>query len=206
MKLRANLTGIVLVLLALLGSLHTASAYYDPSAQRWLNRDPISERGFFKVAQTQFESLRPTAKDYVYVLNSPVDQIDPEGLWQVCCRAIRNNPGDSSTTRTGRGLFKHCDLRNGPCDNQNDESYPAEKNCDPKCPSKLDNGTDCCKATDKDISDCLTRNPYSPGYGIPGSNCQANTLQRLSKCCLKSKWIPSWYAYPWDDIEPIGGP
>ena len=46
MKMRQNLTDIALVVLALFGSLHTASAYYDPGIQRWMNRDPFMEPGF----------------------------------------------------------------------------------------------------------------------------------------------------------------
>ncbi len=45
MKLRLNLTRIGLVLVILLGGLHTASAFYDPSLQRWLNRDPLGDSG-----------------------------------------------------------------------------------------------------------------------------------------------------------------
>ena len=45
MKIRMHLSGLWVVLLALLGSLSIARAYYDPNTQRWLNRDPIQETG-----------------------------------------------------------------------------------------------------------------------------------------------------------------
>jgi hypothetical protein len=45
MKARLSLTKIALVVLTLFGSLHTASAYYDPGVQRWINRDPIGVSG-----------------------------------------------------------------------------------------------------------------------------------------------------------------
>ena len=35
-----------MALLALLSATNLASAYYDPGVQRWINRDPVSERGF----------------------------------------------------------------------------------------------------------------------------------------------------------------
>jgi hypothetical protein len=44
----------------------TASAYYDPGMQRWLNRDPIQEYGG--------ENL------FVFVKNAPIMRFDPKGL------------------------------------------------------------------------------------------------------------------------------
>lgn len=42
-----------------------AHAFYDPGAQRWLNRDPIAERGGINL--------------HSFVLNSPADRFDPDG-------------------------------------------------------------------------------------------------------------------------------
>ena len=42
--------------------------FYDPSLQRWLNRDPIEEVGGINL--------------YTYVKNDPQNKIDPFGLWQ----------------------------------------------------------------------------------------------------------------------------
>ena len=44
----------------------TAHAYYDPGIQRWINRDPIAEKGGLDL--------------YAFVLNSPVVHLDPNGL------------------------------------------------------------------------------------------------------------------------------
>src|SRR5258708_7108767 len=54
MKTRLHTTGIGLVLLFLLGSLHTASAFYDPGMQHWINLDPLESRGLKRyVTQAQ---------------------------------------------------------------------------------------------------------------------------------------------------------
>ncbi len=99
MKSRMNLTRIVLVLLALIGSMHTASAYYDPSVQRWVNRDPIGEQGFqvLQIAGATARVTNPTVQPtdlwinrdrfeegginlYRFVQNIPIILIDKNGL------------------------------------------------------------------------------------------------------------------------------
>lgn len=45
MKTRLKLKWLCLTVLAMLALLPTGHAYYDPTAQRWVNRDPIGERG-----------------------------------------------------------------------------------------------------------------------------------------------------------------
>ena len=67
MKTKANILLIVATLIAYWLGLGNASAFYDPGAQRWLNRDPIGEKG---------------GKDlFVYVKNGPVNRVDPLGLY-----------------------------------------------------------------------------------------------------------------------------
>lgn len=56
----------LLLLSALLPSL-SASAYYDPSVQRWINRDPMQEAGGTNL--------------YQFIGNSPMSFVDTEGLW-----------------------------------------------------------------------------------------------------------------------------
>ncbi len=53
------------MVLVLFGGLRSAHAYYDPSSQRWLNRDAIEEKGGINL--------------YGYVGNSPLNWIDPFG-------------------------------------------------------------------------------------------------------------------------------
>ena len=43
--------------------------YYDPNLQRWVNRDPVKK----VIAESPF----------LFVKNSPIDSMDPYGLWGV---------------------------------------------------------------------------------------------------------------------------
>lgn len=45
MKTRTNAVLTVLALLFFFSSIYNTSAFYDPGAQRWINRDPIAEKG-----------------------------------------------------------------------------------------------------------------------------------------------------------------
>ena len=67
-----RLTHILVLLLTLLSGIQ-ASAGYDPSIQRWIQRDPIGERGGLNL--------------YEFVGNDPVNKTDPNGL-QVPPQAI----------------------------------------------------------------------------------------------------------------------
>jgi uncharacterized protein RhaS with RHS repeats len=44
----------------------SASAFYDPGTQRWLNRDPIGERGGINL--------------FEFTYSNPINETDPEGL------------------------------------------------------------------------------------------------------------------------------
>ncbi len=59
-----NLTRTLVCLVTLLAA-HMASAFYDPSLQRWLNRDPVGEAGGVNL--------------YRFVENGPVSGYDPDG-------------------------------------------------------------------------------------------------------------------------------
>lgn len=56
----------MLMVVLFLATTHQAHAFYEPNQQRWLNRDPIQERGGINL--------------YTYVANSPIKNIDPLGL------------------------------------------------------------------------------------------------------------------------------
>lgn len=69
--------------LLLLLSFASASAYYDPGVQRWLNRDPINETGFeltSGMAQTRLPGPDQEANLFCFVQNQPTAYHDAFGL------------------------------------------------------------------------------------------------------------------------------
>ena len=54
--------------------------FYDPGLQRWPNRDPVEDLGFATIAHriTLDGGIGPDP--YIFVANSPLDDIDAHGL------------------------------------------------------------------------------------------------------------------------------
>src|SRR5262245_1272612 len=71
-------------LLGVLGALfmltQIAHAFYDPSLGRWINRDPIGERGFGAVARLSTSSFYDDPNPYLFIRNEPVSLYDAFGL------------------------------------------------------------------------------------------------------------------------------
>jgi hypothetical protein len=61
-------------------ALPNASAYYDPGVQRWINRDPINERGFMRATVTKGGDAEDDLTLYTFVGNKPTYRIDRYGL------------------------------------------------------------------------------------------------------------------------------
>jgi RHS repeat-associated protein len=154
--------------------------YYKPSTGTWASRDPKSEIGFRVSFQLDRKILSPTARDYLFILNSPINFVDYKGLWHICCRPVHGFLID---------IFRHCEIDpdNVLCPKDSDGDYPITRD------------SSCCKTkSDKDMSDCLAKHypTYWGDTSLPGDNCQAYTRYALIDCCGKSTWVPSWYAYP----------
>ena len=66
MKTRLRLNWLVVLVIGLTGLLPAARAFYAPATQRWVNRDPIQERGGINL--------------YEFVGNNALSQHDPFGL------------------------------------------------------------------------------------------------------------------------------
>ena len=54
---------------------------YEPSFQRWLNRDPLGDIGFEKKTHTKFLADNSDINLYWFVLGNPIDNFDQFGLW-----------------------------------------------------------------------------------------------------------------------------
>ena len=62
------------------GFLYYGYRYYDPSAGRWLNRDPINELGFKLLARSGGGFNRSEEENlFRFVSNNPVNGFDPDG-------------------------------------------------------------------------------------------------------------------------------
>jgi RHS repeat-associated protein len=69
------------------GLIYYLYRFYDPTLQRWPNRDPLTEPGFESARGTRFDYIRYAPKVevleapdlYCFVLNQPTDVIDPLG-------------------------------------------------------------------------------------------------------------------------------
>ena len=71
MKTKKRRTVIVSALFAVLCLAQTASAFYAPNLQRWVNRDPKHEDGGINL--------------YEFAVNRPIDKFDPLGLAVPVC-------------------------------------------------------------------------------------------------------------------------
>src|SRR5690349_18423481 len=87
-------TCVLAALMALLLALTKASAFYDAGVQRWINRDPLGERGG--------ENL------FGFVMNDAVNGFDPLGLETavvIGCGSGRNIFGHAAIATTESGIY-----------------------------------------------------------------------------------------------------
>ena len=105
--MRTKLLPRLLVLLITLLAHHTARGWYDPSLQRWINRDPLLQAEFRVF--TGAASLAPPAelRTYVFVRNQPLGLVDPLGLspcTDACYAAARQRNRDTGCYAKYGGL------------------------------------------------------------------------------------------------------
>jgi RHS repeat-associated protein len=84
MKTRLNLNWLVVTVIALTGLLPTARAFYAPDQQRWLNRDPLSDKASPQLANAERRSAAQVEAEsganlYTFVLNNPCQLVDTDG-------------------------------------------------------------------------------------------------------------------------------
>ena len=77
----------------------SASAFYDPGTQRWLNRDPVKEVGVSLIAARDLTAdLAVYESLYCFVQNEPTDKADPWGL-DAYCYVMRSPLPPRTSTR-----------------------------------------------------------------------------------------------------------
>lgn len=133
---------------------------------------------------------------YEYVWDQPVNRSDPTGLFNVCC-ATYYEPlpiGPYGFFGSIKVPYQHCYVTSGNCEDD-EKQVPAIGD---RSPDRCMNGKPCSQATDAEIQACI--NEYRANQGYPdepyglGNNCNTAAIQQLGRCCLKSSWVPPWYA------------
>jgi hypothetical protein len=112
MKAKASILTIVVALLINCAGLYNASAFYDPGAERWLNRDPLGEQGFEAIRTPIVIQIRPLFKPSEFfkgpntcdfVDNDSIDKRDPWGLFSTFYKCP-----NSVLLATGQGSIYTC--------------------------------------------------------------------------------------------------
>jgi uncharacterized protein RhaS with RHS repeats len=182
-----------LVLLACCLGTPAVSGFYDPSIQRWVNRDPIGESGGINV--------------YEFALNQPIGNIDSDGR-QAIGVPSRNPPSDSKVRLCNRKIENETyDWVIGIANARGHDyfDWPADKGGRDGIGFRDENGKDgdlptseagsqarncrqCYKSgkpikygsgvgkpwravTDEDIKDCLRKRPIKGDYHGTQNNC-----------------------------------
>jgi hypothetical protein len=116
--MKKKLLPILVVLLLTLISHQTACAYYDPGVQRWINREPLEEKGGINL--------------YRCLLNSSVNNVDPDGLTST---GGAYAPYVCIGTNIGGGPRPHSS--GGSADDGNlPPAYPVPTRSHPRCSTK----------------------------------------------------------------------
>jgi hypothetical protein len=179
MKTKLNLTWPLVLATFLLAALQQAAAWYSPSQQRWLNREPLSSRvgGYPASSGGQFDLHL-----YDFVENSPTKFVDRDGLfkwygkwggpnWTGGCEASWEEVVDQG-------------LETEPPIDKQDECYEAHDKCHAACrdefrkapPEKWQSAKlrlgKCLRKCDRDLSKCL-----GDLGNDPSNNCHAKTAK-----------------------------
>ena len=96
---------LLLNILLLLGSADRASAFYDATEGRWINRDPLNEPGF-KVLTRKREAFDVYEENnlYTFLRNRPVNYMDALGNGPCIC-AFKGNIGKLTVNSNCKGVL-----------------------------------------------------------------------------------------------------
>jgi hypothetical protein len=92
-RMRTNIRCFVVLLMPLMmfATTQVASAFYDPSLQRWINRDPLGGMVSIKLILAQNHTTKIAHGEagyegpnlYKYAFNAPIALTDQNGLWTI---------------------------------------------------------------------------------------------------------------------------
>lgn len=91
--MKNDLKHLTIILLVLVYLVETANAFYDPSLQRWINRDPIKEQGGINL--------------YTFVRNNAIGLLDSLGLAHFNCKETENLLEQVRSEGLIEGYFNH---------------------------------------------------------------------------------------------------
>jgi RHS repeat-associated protein len=151
--------------------------FYDPNLERWLNRDPLGERGF--------ETLRREGGGQIitdhfgFVANNPVSKFDPQGLKIWVCTVAADPPLPKGSTHTylwddrpgipqgNRECGKESSSGSGTSGNSSNNTGPTNgETGDPWHGTGAKGNTECYPVDDSDGSEAAVMsccNPAAPG-------------------------------------------
>jgi hypothetical protein len=203
-SVRTKVSLILTLLLLFLASSQIASAWYDPGVQRWINRDPIQEKGGINL--------------YQFVSNRPADFVDLFGLKissiERCNRAIENPSNDfgigCANLLRGHDFFRWPSPGGGfgsvgfpgpggstlPVRDQPEKARSC-RSCETTGSPILYGsgaGKSSDSASDAEIQDCLRNRPLKGKYGGFCNNCNdwANGAEKdCGLWCSGNSYLPA---------------
>jgi RHS repeat-associated protein len=101
----------IMVLAVLLGlwAAADARAFYNPETGRWLNRDPLGERGFRTATGTSLRTDKREPGLYAFVADNPINRVDSLGLRAEPPSGPADHCQDPCGDAKKRGLDKNID-------------------------------------------------------------------------------------------------
>jgi hypothetical protein len=178
---------------------------YQPTLGRFLSRDPLSANGVDVLTDTGFYGDRLAAmranpwyyggnseNAYIYVRSSPVNQVDPSGLWELRCRPL----GAPANVSCQRHCWVQCDGHSYSLLNKDGVATPViDDKSDINKGDLIKAGKDRCKCIAAAFQDESGKCPYD------FNDCNSNWFaMSLLACCNIKPGRPT-EAYGWNDCK-----
>jgi RHS repeat-associated protein len=181
--------------------------YYSPDERRFLTDDPhgIVPDGNWNNPWNITNQYADGVGLTVYAGFNPITGRDDWGLKGCAYVACGKLKETSIWRKIGNGLgFRHCETRNDKSASDREDEVFYDTEIDNSSSRTLlagkNSGKKCSCATCPEVQECLLRAYHEwntqTEYRVIGNNCHRGVALALSKCCLKTKWKPSWHGGP----------